>query len=123
MRQRGRVSSVLQLTEHLVVREDLPGVVAAELEEATQERRLGDALHEQDVAGDGGLDEGVTDVGAPTLLVRHERRRARITTEVDVAVEVPAKGVAHLREGPLGRANELEAPRETLGEPRLHQQR
>ena len=122
MRERRRVARVLELTEHLRVREDLAGVLAAEPKELTHERRLVHGREELDVARDRRLDERVEDVGAPALLVAGELRRARVAAEVEEALEVPAERSAHLAEAPVGDARQLEPSGEAVGEPALHEQ-
>jgi hypothetical protein len=70
VRQRRRVAGVLELAQHLGVREHLARVAAAQLEEPPQERRLVHPREQEHVTRDGGLDEGVPDMAQ--LCLRHD---------------------------------------------------
>ena len=65
IREGHRVACVLQVAQHLGVREDLARVGAAKLERLLKQRRLVDARHHQDVLLDAGADEAVQHVIAP----------------------------------------------------------
>ena len=72
MAQGGGIAGVLKLPDHLLVGENLAGIVAGQLEQAAQERRLIDTAQKQDVAGDCGLDKGVADIAPPPFLLPDE---------------------------------------------------
>ena len=101
----------------------MPGVAARELEQPPQERRLVDAGEEQYVARDRRLDQRVDDVAPPAVRILHQRRRARVPAVEDELLQGPAEGLAHLREGPVGKAQHLEAARQALREPASDEER
>ena len=123
MGKRGRVARILQLAGQLLVGDDLPRVVADQPEETAQQSGLVDAGEQQQIARDGRLNDRVEHEGGPARLVFDQRRRPRISAEVDELVEAEAEGVAHLAERPVRRADRLEAPGEALAESFLDEQR
>jgi len=78
MGERDGVASVHQLAEHLLIGKDLAGIGAGKLEQSAQQRRFVHAVEQQNVAGEGGLNERVVDVLTPALRIVCQRSRTRI---------------------------------------------
>jgi hypothetical protein len=76
VRGRRGVTRIPELAHHLLVRQDLTRVIASELEQPAQQRRLVDPREQQHVARGRGLDPRVLDVAAPSVLVADQRRGA-----------------------------------------------
>ena len=72
--QSRRIAGVLKLADHLVVGQDLPGILSAELKQPFQQRRLVHPLHRENVTLDIGLDQPLRNVRTPATLLPHERR-------------------------------------------------
>ena len=72
MRQSGGIARVLKLSEHLCIREHLAGIAATQLEQPSQKGRLVYPGHQEDIAGDGGLDQRIEQVAPPALRVFDE---------------------------------------------------
>jgi hypothetical protein len=121
--QGGGVARLLELPEHLRVREDLPGVAAPQLEEPPEERWLVHPRQQEDVAGDGGLDERVADEAGPPLGVPDQGCGPRIAAEKQVLLQREAEGRPHLAEGPVGDVQHLEAARQALCQATLDEKR
>jgi len=121
--QGGRVARLVQLPEHLVVREDLSGILRPEAEQLLEEEGLVHPLQRENVAFDVGLDHGPEYEAPPPGLIANEGRRTRVAAEVEVAVEIEVEGRRHLGERPVGELQDLVAPSQALGQPALHEER
>ena len=122
MRERGGITRILELAEQLVVGEYLPGILAAEREQAAQQSRLAHRLQQQDVAGERGLDQGFADIVAPADFVSDEWCRTRITAEEQEFLETEAKGRLHFRKAPVRQVEHFEASGQALRQSSLYQQ-
>src|SRR4029078_6350731 len=89
--------------------QDLPRIRARQAEQLAEQAGLLDPVEEEDVAREGGLDQRVEDVLLPALVAADERRGTGVAAVDEIRVEVPAEGVAHLRERPVRDADDLEA--------------
>ncbi len=112
VRERCGVAGFLDLSQHLVVGEDLAGVVAGQLHQAAHERGFLDAGQGDDVLLDAGGDNRVRHMGPPQVDVVHQRSRARVSPEEQILIEGVAEGVGHLGEGPVANLDRHEAPGE-----------
>jgi hypothetical protein len=68
VRKRRRIASILQLSQHLGVRQDLAGIPASQLEQAAQHCGFIDTRLQQNIARYCRLDQGVEDITSPALL-------------------------------------------------------
>ena len=100
-RQRGRVSGLLQLAQHLVVRQHLAGIPGGQLHQAAHERRLVHPGQGDDVPLDGGRDDRIENSPSPDFQVAGHGCRAGVAAEEQVFVDAEAKRGRHLGEGPV----------------------
>ena len=70
--QGGGVAGIHELPQHLVVGQDLAGVLGPQLEQPLQQRRLVHPGHGQDVPLDVGLDQALQYIVAPPVLIAHQ---------------------------------------------------
>jgi hypothetical protein len=109
--------------EHFLVGEDLPRVIAGQLEHAPQQGWFVDPSHQQDVARDAGFDQRFVHITPPAVRLRDQFRRTWIAAIKDVGVQIPSERLPHFGVGPMGRHNLLETPGQAFREPRLDLQR
>lgn len=69
MSKRDRIAGILQLPQHLGIRELLCRVGCAEPEKRAHKRWFANILEGEYVLRDGGLDDGITNIGYPSRLI------------------------------------------------------
>ena len=114
MRKRRSIPCVLELPDHLGVRELLRGVGSAQLEQCAHEGGFSHLVERENVLRDSGLHYRVTHVGAPALLVIRKSRCPRISSQVQVVIEAIAKRLRAFLKAPVRRAYKLETPHERV---------
>lgn len=122
MGQRSGIPCILELAEHLGVREYLSGVIACQLEQPPQQCRLVHPREEQHIPSNRCLDKGIEDVARPALRISNQWGSAGVAAVEQVRVEIPAKAGTHLREGPVGKVENLESPGKALRQTSLDEQ-
>lgn len=96
MSQGRGVASLGELSDELLVRHRLAGIVAAHAEQVAEEGRLIDPGQQHDVPGKGRLDERVADVASLASDIIDERHGSRVPTEEQEPFQVPAERRGHL---------------------------
>ena len=117
------IAGILQLSEHLCVRQLLRRIGCARAEDGAHERRLANVLQGKHVLRDGGLDDGIAHIGQPARLVVLEASGAGVAAEVQVVVKRESEGVAAFGQAPMGRLGELVAAHAGILQPPMQQQR
>lgn len=87
-----------------------------------RERRLAHVTEREHVLRDRRLNDGVTQIRRPAHVVVDKARGTREAAVIQEVVEREAKGVATFRETPVGRTDELKAPRQRILEASMEQQ-
>ena len=112
--KRRGVPGLLQLAQHLVVGQDLAGILGAQLHQAAHQRGLLYPAECDDIPLDAGRDDGSLDGGTPGFQVADLFRHPRIPAEEKVLFEAETKRRCHLGVGPMAHVNGHEAASETL---------
>ena len=119
--QGGGIAGVIELAEHLGVRQDLTGVGGCQLEQPLQESRLVDPCQREDVALDVRLHHRPENVVAPAVLISDQTVRLGVASEVQVVRQVVAERGGDFGERPVCYADRLEAAGKALAQAGLHQ--
>ena len=123
MGKRDGVSRILQLAEHLGVRELLRRIRRAQPEQRTHERGLAHILEREHVLGDGWLDDGVAHIGAPSKVIAREPCRPWVSAVIEVIVKRKPECLGALRKAPVWRTDKLVPSHERVLKPLMEQER
>ena len=117
------VPCVVELAQDLAVRQLLPGIRRAEVEELAHQRGFPHLFEGDDVFRDAGLYHGIVDIAEPALLVVFERRSAGIAAEEEEVIEGVAERILAFGEFPMGAPDRFESTGKSLDQASLKEDR